>query len=86
MGIQDVSNTDQQDDERAVITSYSIHYTKLYDNEQMRSDYKKSEKVRTYVELLREAGYYCTNNSKTDYNCSNIDPNQIWDESRNNFV
>ena len=52
-------------------------------NEQMRSNYKKSEKVRTYVELLREAGYYCTNNSKTDYNCSNIDPNQIWDESSN---
>ena len=26
-------------------------------NEQMRSNYKKSEKVLTYVELLREAGY-----------------------------
>lgn len=50
-------------------------------NEHMRSTYKKSEIVKTYSELLREAGYYCTNNSKTDYNCSNIDPNQVWDES-----
>jgi arylsulfatase A-like enzyme len=52
-------------------------------NEQMRSEYHKSASVRTYVELLREAGYYCTNNSKTDYNCPDIDPNQIWDESSN---
>lgn len=50
-------------------------------NEHMRSTYKKSEIVKTYSELLRETGYYCTNNSKTDYNCSNIDPNQVWDES-----
>lgn len=50
-------------------------------NEHMRSTYKKSEIVKTYSELMREAGYYCTNNSKTDYNCSNIDPNQVWDES-----
>jgi N-sulfoglucosamine sulfohydrolase len=52
-------------------------------NEQMRSNYKKSELVRTYAELLREAGYYCTNNSKTDYNASNIDPSKIWDENSN---
>lgn len=50
-------------------------------NEHMRSTYKKSETIKAYSELLREAGYYCTNNSKTDYNCSNIDPNQVWDES-----
>jgi len=29
---------------------------------------------------LREAGYYCTNNSKTDYN-SDLDPNAIWNAS-----
>ena len=52
-------------------------------NEQMRSNYKKPVEVHTYVELLREAGYYCTNNSKTDYNCSNVDPNRIWNESSN---
>lgn len=30
--------------------------------------------------LLRRAGYYCTNNSKTDYN-ADIDLTQTWDES-----
>jgi N-sulfoglucosamine sulfohydrolase len=52
-------------------------------NEQMRSNYPKSELVRTYPEYLREAGYYCTNNSKTDYNTPSINPNEIWDESSN---
>ncbi len=50
-------------------------------NEQMRSNYKKSESIQAYSSLLREAGYYCTNNSKTDYNCNNIDPAKVWDES-----
>jgi N-sulfoglucosamine sulfohydrolase len=49
----------------------------------MRSDYSTSEFVHTYLEYLRQAGYYCTNNSKTDYNTSSIDPNEIWDESSN---
>jgi N-sulfoglucosamine sulfohydrolase len=52
-------------------------------NEQMRSTYKKSDKILTYAELLREAGYYCTNNVKTDYNTPDIDPSAIWDESSN---
>jgi N-sulfoglucosamine sulfohydrolase len=52
-------------------------------NEHMRSNYRKSETVRTYAEYLREAGYYCTNNSKTDYNTPDIDPAKIWDESSN---
>jgi len=49
-------------------------------NQHMRSKYPKSEIVKTYPEFLREAGYYCTNNSKTDYNTNSIDPDQIWDE------
>lgn len=48
-------------------------------NEQMRSAYPKSEKVIPYPELLRKAGYYCTNNVKTDYNYDG-DWNSIWDE------
>lgn len=36
--------------------------------------------ISTYPELLRERGYYCTNNSKTHYN-SDIDPAAIWNES-----
>ena len=27
---------------------------------------------------MREAGYFCTNNTKTDYNCD-VDPKSIWD-------
>jgi len=50
-------------------------------NENMRSTNAKSSVVRTYPEYLREAGYYCTNNSKTDYNTNSVDPNKIWDES-----
>jgi uncharacterized sulfatase len=30
---------------------------------------------------LREAGYYCTNNSKTDYQFKNPSPGEIWDVS-----
>ncbi|MFJ9370614.1 sulfatase-like hydrolase/transferase [Nocardia sp. NPDC101769] len=36
--------------------------------------------LRTYPEILREQGYYCTNSAKTDYN-SDVDPDAIWDES-----
>jgi len=49
-------------------------------NEQMRSSYPKSETVRFYTEFLKARGYYCTNNSKTDYNTSPIDLKTLWDE------
>lgn len=49
-------------------------------NEQMRSSYLKSEHVRFYTEFLKSKGYYCTNNSKTDYNTSPIDLDTMWDE------
>ena len=52
-------------------------------NQHMRSYYPKSDIVRVYPEYLREAGYYCTNNAKTDYNTNSIDPKEIWDESSN---
>ena len=46
----------------------------------MRSQAAKPDWLKFYPEFLREAGYYCTNNSKTDYNIEhNI--RQIWDES-----
>lgn len=35
--------------------------------------------VRCFTEYLREAGYYCTNNSKEDYNFKT--PKEAWDES-----
>jgi len=33
-----------------------------------------------FPEYLRQAGYYCSNNAKTDYNCD-LDPATIWNES-----
>lgn len=50
-------------------------------NQHMRSYYDKSDKVKFYPQMLREAGYYTSNNSKEDYN---INPEQnvnIWDDS-----
>jgi len=49
-------------------------------NQHMRSYYPKSDIVKTYPEYLHDAGYYCTNNSKTDYNLGNFDDKSIWDE------
>ncbi len=58
-------------------------YSTSNGHENMRSNYAKSDMVRTYPEYLRQAGYYCTNNVKTDYNTPSIDPAEIWDESSN---
>jgi len=44
----------------------------------MRAEATLPPDFRTYPELMRAAGYYCTNNAKTDYNCV-IDPEKIWD-------
>jgi len=49
-------------------------------HEQMRSRYSKSETVRFYTAYLKDKGYYCTNNSKTDYNTSSVDLEEMWDE------
>lgn len=45
---------------------------------QMRASAKLPPEFRTYPELMRAAGYFCTNASKTDYNCD-VDPKAIWD-------
>lgn len=44
----------------------------------MRAEARFPKNFRTYPELLRAAGYFCTNDSKTDYNCD-VDPKAIWD-------
>lgn len=46
----------------------------------MRSRYPVPDTFRTYPSFLREAGYYCVNRSKTDYNFKTNDPSH-WDES-----
>ncbi len=45
-----------------------------------RSNIRIPEPFRSYPEYMRDAGYYCTNNSKTDYNYTRND-RQAWDES-----
>ncbi|MEN6495419.1 MAG: sulfatase-like hydrolase/transferase, partial [Thermoguttaceae bacterium] len=47
--------------------------------EHMRSMVPMPAGMKMYPQLLREAGYYCTNNSKEDYNLRKSD--QVWDES-----
>ena len=47
----------------------------------MRSQGVPPTQVRCFTEYLREAGYYCTNNVKTDYNFAA--PITAWDEVSN---
>ncbi|MCA9077220.1 MAG: sulfatase-like hydrolase/transferase [Planctomycetaceae bacterium] len=49
--------------------------------EHMRSQLKLPDGFLMYPQYLREAGYYCTNNSKEDYNLEK--PGQVWDDSSN---
>lgn len=44
-----------------------------------RSQVQVPPNTPMYPRLLREAGYYCTNNVKTDYNIAT--PRDLWDES-----
>lgn len=47
----------------------------------MRSEVRLPDNIPLFPQLLRAAGYYCTNNAKEDYNL--IKPGKIWDESSN---
>ncbi|MBE0534860.1 MAG: sulfatase-like hydrolase/transferase [Phycisphaerae bacterium] len=47
--------------------------------EHMRSQVNMPPFMKMYPQFLREAGYYCTNNSKEDYNLPR--PAGVWDES-----
>lgn len=47
--------------------------------EHMRSSVPFPAGKKAYPQLLRDAGYYCTNNAKEDYNLSF--PEKIWNES-----
>jgi uncharacterized sulfatase len=48
-------------------------------SEHMRSSVRMPPFMRMYPQILRDAGYYCTNNSKEDYNLEK--PGKVWDES-----
>ncbi|MEC9093619.1 MAG: sulfatase-like hydrolase/transferase [Planctomycetota bacterium] len=47
--------------------------------EHMRSQTLLPRAFKMYPQFLREAGYYCTNNKKEDYNLAKI--GQVWSES-----
>ena len=49
--------------------------------EHMRSNVRMPGFMKMYPQFLREAGYYCTNNSKEDYNL--LKPEGVWDDSSN---
>ena len=53
-------------------------YPTTIGSQDMRSRIRLPDSIPTYSELLRSAGYYCTNNSKTDYNFPT--PRAAWDE------
>jgi arylsulfatase A-like enzyme len=54
-------------------------YATTMGTQHMRSRHPIPATFRSYVSHLREMGYYCTNNSKTDYNFQGDDA-AIWDE------
>jgi arylsulfatase A-like enzyme len=47
--------------------------------EHMRSEVRMPAHMKLYPQFLRERGYYCSNNSKEDYNLTQ--PGKVWDES-----
>ncbi|MEM1121295.1 MAG: sulfatase-like hydrolase/transferase [Bacteroidota bacterium] len=57
-------------------------YASSLGTQHMRCKGQKPEEMQLYPELLRQAGYYCTNNVKTDYNLVD-DPKSIWDDCSN---
>lgn len=57
-------------------------YAPTVGTQHMRSRHAIPQNYRPYVEYLRAAGYYCTNNSKTDYNFKGND-HSYWDQSSN---
>jgi uncharacterized sulfatase len=54
-------------------------YPSSMGTQNMRSDKIPPSYVKAFPEYLRKAGYYCTNNSKTDYNFP--PPTTAWDDN-----
>jgi N-sulfoglucosamine sulfohydrolase len=54
-------------------------YAPSQGTQHMRSRHPIPASIKPYVTYLREQGYYCTNNSKTDYNFKGNDA-ALWDD------
>lgn len=61
----------------AILTG--VHPESCAPANQMRATAPAAGILQTYPEILRRAGYWCTNNAKTDYN-ADFDPAKLWDE------
>ncbi|EMI56171.1 sulfatase-like hydrolase/transferase [Rhodopirellula sallentina] len=57
-----------------------MHATSL-GGQHMRSSVGLPDDMKLYPQVLREAGYYCTNHTKTDYNFAPSDQDAGWHES-----
>ena len=55
-------------------------YATSLGTQNLRSEFKIPHEIRTLPHILRENGYYCSNNYKEDYNFTDT---TIWDESSN---
>lgn len=62
----------------AIITGM---YQNCIGTHHMRCDARLPDWLEPFPLLLRRAGYYCTNHTKTDYQFSSPAPGEIWDES-----
>ena len=58
-------------------------YAPTIGTHQMRSRVQLPECIPAYPKILREVGYYCTNNSKKDYNSNYQNDTTLWNESSN---
>ncbi|MCF7847541.1 MAG: sulfatase-like hydrolase/transferase [Kiritimatiellales bacterium] len=58
-------------------------YASTIGTHQMRSNVQLPKCISAYPKIFREAGYYCTNNSKKDYNSNYGSDKSLWDESSN---
>ncbi len=56
-------------------------YAATIGTHQMRCNTRLPAAIPAYPRLFREAGYYCTNNSKKDYNSNLSGDKSLWNES-----
>jgi N-sulfoglucosamine sulfohydrolase len=56
-------------------------YSSTLGTHHMRIHIQMADAIPTYPQVFREAGYYCTNNSKEDYNSTFQNNPAVWDES-----
>lgn len=64
-------------------TILSGMYASSIGTHQMRSRMQLPPEIPVYPAILRQAGYYCTNNVKKDYNSQYENDHSLWDESSN---